>query len=59
MKELLLQRDELSRDIKAAIEKTAFREGLFKRKYKEIFNIIDWKKIKLANKVRSKFFYNP
>ena len=53
IKELLLKRDELSRNIKAAIDKRAYRKGPFKKKYKEIFSVIEWKKLKLANKVRS------
>lgn len=44
MNELLLQRDDLSRKIKAAVDKRAYREGPFKEKYKEIFSVIDWKK---------------
>ena len=52
IKELLLQRDELSRHIKEAIETRAYREGPFKKKYPEIFSVIDWKKLKLDNKVR-------
>ena len=53
IKTLLLERDELSRDIKSAIDKRTYREGPFKEKYEEIFRVIDWKKLKLANKVRS------
>ena len=47
IKALLLQRDELSRNIKDAIDKIAYRVGRFKEKYREIFSLIDWKKIKL------------
>ena len=53
IKTLLLERDELSRNIKSAIDKRTYREGPFKEKYEEIFRVIDWKKLKLANKVRS------
>ena len=52
IKALLLQRDELSRHIKAAIDKRAYRDGPFKEKYPELFSVIDWEKLKLANKVR-------
>ena len=53
IKTLLLERDELSQNIKTAIDKRTYREGPFKEKYEEIFRVIDWKKLKLANKVRS------
>ena len=53
IKTLLLERDELSNNIKTAIDKRTYREGPFKEQYEEIFRVIDWKKLKLANKVRS------
>ena len=52
IKALLLQRDELSRNIKEAIDQKGYREGPFKKNYKEIFSVIDWKQIKLGIKVR-------
>ena len=52
IKELLLQRDELSKNIKEAIEKRSYRDGPFKENNKEIYSVIDWKKIKFSNKVR-------
>ena len=52
IKELLLS-DQLSTNIKEAIDSKTYREGPFKEKYQEIFHVIDWKKLNLENKVRS------
>ena len=53
IKALLLQRDELSGNIKDAIDKRKYREGPFQKKYPKVFSVIDWTKLKLDNKVRS------
>ena len=52
IKALLLQQDELSQHIKAAIERRKYREGPFKKRRKGMFSVIDWEKLKLDNKVR-------
>ena len=57
IKELLLQQDELSRNIKEAVEKRKYREGPFRKNYPEIFYAIDWNQLKLANKVKDHNIY--
>ena len=53
----ILKQDELSMNIKDAIEKRNYREGPFRKKRKGIFSFIEWNNLKLANKVNNHNIY--